>query len=373
MLQKQLKFSVIVAIAFITARCTPAQTNETTLKDAFKNDFLIGTIMNAAQIEEKEPNAARLIPQEFSAVTPENVMKAIHIHPEWDKYNFDLPDKLVAYGKKHDIKINGHVLIWHSQLPPFVKTIENADSLKTFFENHITTVASRYDGKIASWDVVNEALDEDGAMRKTIFLEKLGPGYVVEAFRLAQKATPNTELYYNDFNIEESQKRAGAIKLIKEIQAAGVRIDGVGIQGHWHLGTLPFKEIEESIVEFAKLGIKVAFTEVDISVTPNVFAKNTADVNATAKDSSAKMNPYANGLPDSVQQRLTNDYVELFKILLRHKDAVSRITFWGLNDGQSWLNDWPIPGRTDYPLLFDRNFQPKDVYYKLIETATKKQ
>jgi endo-1,4-beta-xylanase len=372
MLQKQLKFSAIIAFALITVQYASAQTGKTSLKEAFKNDFLIGTAMNSAQIEGKEPNAARLIPQEFNAVTPEDVMKAIHIHPEWNKYNFDLPDKLVAYGKKHDIKITAHVLIWHSQLPLFVKKMQSADSLKTFFENHITTVASRYDGKILSWDVVNEALDEDGSMRKTIFLEKLGPGYVVEAFRLAQKAAPHTELYYNDFNIEEPGKRAGAIKLIKEIQAAGVRIDGVGIQGHWHLGTLPFKEIEESIVEFAKLGIKVAFTEVDISVTPNVFAHNTADVNATSKDRSAKMNPYANGLPDSVRQRLTNDYVELFKILLRHKDAVSRITFWGLNDGQSWLNDWPIPGRTDYPLLFDRNFQPKDIYYKLIELAKQK-
>jgi endo-1,4-beta-xylanase len=170
-------------------------------------------------------------------------MKAEIIHPEWDRYNFNLADKIAAYGKKYNMKVNGHTLIWHSQLPAFVRNLKDADSVKQFFTDHITTVASRYDGKIASWDVVNEALEEDGSMRKSIFLNKLGADYVTEAFRLAQKAAPNTELYYNDYNIEQPKKRAGAITIIKKIQAAGVRIDGVGIQGHWHVGRVPFKDL----------------------------------------------------------------------------------------------------------------------------------
>ncbi|MEP7110316.1 MAG: endo-1,4-beta-xylanase [Ferruginibacter sp.] len=339
--------------------------NSPALKDAFKNDFLIGTALNVAQIEGKNAGAAAFVPQQFNAVTPENIMKAEVIHPKWDTYNFDLADKLVAYGKKYNIKVNGHTLIWHSQLPAFVRNMKDADSVKQFFTSHINTVAGRYDEKVFSWDVVNEALNEDGSLRKSIFLEKLGPDFVTEAFRLAQRAAPNTQLYYNDYNIEQTKKRAGAITLIKKIQAAGVRIDGVGIQGHWRAYNIPLKEIEESIIEFSALGVTVMFTELDLGVLPNPWDGDAADISMKATYA-AKMNPYANGLPDSMQLKLTKGYEDLFKLFLKHKDKISRITFWGVNDGQSWLNDWPIAGRTNYPLLFDRNFEPKDAFYKVI-------
>lgn len=259
----------------------------------------------------------------------------------------------------------GHTLVWHSQLSGFVKNIQSADSLSLFLDQHISTIAARYDGKIFSWDVVNEALNEDGSMRNSIFLQKLGPNYVVDAFRIAQKAAPKTELYYNDYNIEQPQKRAGAINLIKKIQAAGVRIDGVGIQGHWQLGHVPFKDIEESIEAFSKLGIKVMFTELDLTVLPNPWDVTTADVNMKAENN-AYFNPYPTGLPDSVEQMFTKDYVQLFALFQKHKKDVFRVTFWGVHDKQSWLNNWPIFGRTNYPLLFDRNYQPKEAYYKLI-------
>ena len=373
MIQKRLSFAAIALVAFMLTICTiaNAQSEKSSLKKAYKKDFLIGTALNTAQIEEKDSTAAKLIPQQFNAVTPENIMKAEIIHPAWDTYHFDEADKLVAYGKKYSIKINAHNLIWHSQLPPFVRRIKDADSVKMFFENHITTVASRYDGKVYSWDVVNEALNEDGTMRNSIFFQKLGPDYVVEAFRLAQKAAPHTQLYYNDYNIEEPKKRAGAIALIKKIQEAGVRIDGVGIQGHWHLGKVPLKDIEESIAAFSNLGIKVMFTELDISVLPNPLDHNTADVNTRAENST-KSNPYPNGLPDSVQNEFTKDYANLFALFIKYKAVVSRVTFWGVNDTQSWLNDWPIRGRTNYPLLFDRKFKPKEAYYTIIELSKQK-
>ena len=295
-------------------------------------------------------------------------MKAEVIEPSWGKYNFDLADKLVAFAEKNNIKVNAHNLIWHSQLPAFMHHMQSADSVKQYFENHITKVASRYDGKVYSWDVVNEALNEDGTLRKDIFLDKLGDDYVVEAFRLAQKASPNSKLYYNDYNIEQPKKRAGAIALIKKIQAAGVRIDGVGIQGHWKAGSVPMADIEESIKEFSALGIEVMFTELDLSVLPNPWDKTTADVNATAQGS-AKMNPYPNGLPDSVQQLLAKSYADLFSLFMKYKKDISRVTFWGVDDGQSWLNGFPIRGRTNYPLLFDRNFKPKPAFYSVIATA----
>ncbi|HRG24872.1 MAG TPA: endo-1,4-beta-xylanase [Chitinophagaceae bacterium] len=366
---------VCCSIGLLAASCSSSKKaghsgDTPSLKEVFKKDFVMGTAVNTGQIEEKDPAAAALIEAQFNGLTPENIMKCEIIHPEWDRYDFTLADKLVDYGKKINAPVYGHTLIWHSQLSPFIRKIQSTDSFRTFFTNHITTIAARYDGKLKSWDVVNEALNEDGTLRKSVFLEKLGEDYIVEAFRLAQKAAPNTELYYNDYNIEQPKKRAGAIAIIKKIQAAGVRIDGVGIQGHWRSYKVPMKDIEESIKEFAALGIKVHFTELDLGVLPNPWDNDAADVNMKA-EYSAKMNPYAAGLPDSVSTQLAQSYADLFRLFLKYKKEIARITFWGVNDGQSWLNGWPIRGRTNYPLLFDRNNKPKDAFYKVIETKAK--
>jgi len=348
------------------------------LKQVFADDFLIGTAMNARQIEGQDARGDSLIDEQFSAVTPENVMKAALIHPEWNTYRFDLADRLVAYAQAKHIRVNAHTLIWHSQLPSFVRNCRDADSVRQYFENHISTIASRYDGKVYSWDVVNEALNEDGTLRNSIFLQKLGPGYIVEAFRLAQKAAPHTQLYYNDYNIESPKKRAGAIAIVKAIQAAGVRIDAIGIQGHWHLGKVPFREIAESIDAFAQLGIKVNITELDLSVLPSPLQGNTADVNATAAgrgrgpgatSGPASADPWPNGLPDSVHDQLAADYAALFKLFVQHRRQIGRVTLWGVEDGVSWLNGWPVRGRTNYPLLFDRNYAPKKAFYSVIATA----
>jgi endo-1,4-beta-xylanase len=203
------------------------------------------------------------------------------------------------------------------------------------------------------------------------FLQKLGGDYIIEAFRLAQKAAPHTRLYYNDYNIEQPGKRAGAIAIIRKIRAAGVRIDGIGIQGHWHVDNVPMQNIEQSIKEFSALGIQVAFTELDLSVLPNPGGRtNSADISQTA-EYNAQINPYTRDLPDSMQQKLAAAYAKLFNLFLKHKDNISRVTFWGVNDGHSWLNNFPVPGRTDYPLLFDRQYNPKTAFYKVIETKAK--
>jgi endo-1,4-beta-xylanase len=277
----------------------------------------------------------------------------------------------VEYGKKHKMFIVGHTLIWHSQLAPFVSKIKSSDSLLMFMTNHINTVAGRYAGKVDSWDVVNEALNEDGTLRNSVFLQKLGDDYIRKAFELAAKAAPNTELYYNDYNIEQPKKRAGAIAMIKKLQTSGTRIDGVGIQGHWRINGLPLEDIENSIIEFSALGLKVSFTELDITVLPNPWDLKGADVNQNF-EGSPYMNPYPQGLPDSMQIKLAKCYEDLFKIFIKHQDKIERITFWGVNDGQSWLNGWPIKNRTNYPLLFDRNFKPKLAFEKVMALTQKK-
>ncbi|WP_460978832.1 endo-1,4-beta-xylanase [Spirosoma knui] len=361
------KVILLSAVAsFLASLTLPDSTfaqNIPSLKDTFKKDFGIGTSLNMSQSDEKDPQMTEFIVRQFNMVTPENIMKSGPIHPKWDTYNFEPADRLVAFGKKHNIKINGHTLVWHSQLPPFIRGIKSSDSIRTFFTEHIKTVAGRYKGKVFSWDVVNEALNEDGTMRKSVFLQHLGDNFVTEAFRLAQQADPNAELYYNDYNNEQPAKRAGCLALVKKIKDAGVRIDGVGIQGHWHLGKVPLKDIEESILQYSALGLKVMFTELDIEVLPRNFQGAEVSQRMTAN---AESNPYPNGLPDSVQQQLAADYEALFNLFLKHKDKVTRVTFWGVNDGDSWLNNWPIRGRTSYPLLFDRNNQPKPAFYKVV-------
>lgn len=341
------------------------------LKSAYEDDFLIGTALGTEHILERNEKANRLIKREFNAITPENIMKSQIIHPGPNHYNFDLSDKYVEYGLKNGMYIVGHTLIWHSQLPAFAGKIKNADSLRIFMTEHINTVAGRYAGKINSWDVVNEALNEDGTLRKSVFLNNLGEDYIKNAFDLAAKADPHAALYYNDYNIEQPAKRKGAIELIRKLQAGGTKIDGVGIQGHWSIHKLNLQEIETSIIEFSQLGIKVAFTELDLSVLPNPWDLQGADVNQRFAESPA-MNPYKDSLPDSVQTVLANRYTDLFKLFLKHRDKISRVTFWGVDDSHSWLNGFPIRNRTNYPLLFDRALEPKKAYQAVINLKTTK-
>ncbi|UWY27708.1 endo-1,4-beta-xylanase [Flavobacterium sp. TR2] len=355
----------LVAVTTLLAVSCTSQKETASLKDAYKDDFYIGTALSVDQIEEKDKKVDSLIRKEFNAITAENIMKSMFTHPQKDKYDFTLSDKFVAYGEKNKMFIHGHTLIWHSQLAPWMEKIADSIEMKAFMQDHITTIVSKYKGRINSWDVVNEALNEDGTLRQSVFLKALGEKYLVNAFKLAAKADPKAELYYNDYNIEEPAKRAGAIALIKKIKAEGGKVYGVGIQGHWRLESPSIEEIEKSILEYSALGLKVAFTELDITVLPNPWDLKGADVNQKF-EGNAKMNPYPERLPDSVQTQLAERYASIFKLFLKHKDKISRVTFWGVHDGQSWLNDWPIKGRTNYPLPFDKQLKHKPAYDSIL-------
>lgn len=368
---KFIKPYLFAVTTLLAVSCT-LQKETASLRDVYKNDFYIGTALSANQIEEKDKKEDSLIRKEFNAITAENIMKSMFTHPQKDKYDFTLSDKFVAYGEKNKMFIHGHTLIWHSQLAPWMEKIADSTEMKAFMKDHITTIVSKYKGRINSWDVVNEALNEDGTLRKSVFLNTLGEKYLVDAFKLAEKADPKAKLYYNDYNIEEPAKRAGAIALIKKIKAEGGKVDGVGIQGHWRLESPSIEEIEKSILEYSALGIKVAFTELDITVLPNPWDLKGADVNQNF-EGSAKMNPYPKALPDSVQTKLSERYASIFKLFLKHKDKISRVTFWGVHDGQSWLNDWPIKGRTNYPLLFDRDLKHKPAYESILKLKDAKE
>lgn len=347
---------------------------KTTLKDAFKNQFYIGAALNEGQITGKDAPAISLLKEQFSSITPENCMKWERIHPKPNEFRFALPDSFVALGEKNHMFIIGHCMVWHSQVPKWVfedslgKPVTREVLLKRMHD-HILTVMGRYKGRIQGYDIVNEALNEDGTMRKSRWHEIIGDDFIEKAFEYAHEADPNAELYYNDYNIEQPAKREGAIKIIKNLQSKGIKITGVGIQGHYHMDFPTLKDLDESVAEYSKLGIKVMFTELDINVLPSPENLRGADVSQKF-EMQKKMNPYPTALPDSMQQKLAERYADFFKIFGKYK-SVSRVTFWGINDGQSWLNNWPIFGRTNYPLLFDRNFQPKAAFYSVIKTAKK--
>ena len=369
MMNKKCFYSVLVLMLLLTISCQKKEEkiiNPKGLKDVFKENFLIGTALNVNQILEKDSVQSALIATEFSSVTPENVMKSLLIHPQRDTFNFEMPDKLVALAEKNNMHIQGHTLVWHSQLSPFFKEITDSTEMVEVLTNHINTIVGRYKGKINAWDVVNEALNDDGTLRKTVFLDVLGDDYLSLAFKLAEKVDPNVELYYNDYSMTTPSKRAGAIKMIKRMQELGTKVNGIGMQGHWNLESPSLEEIEKSIVEYSELGIKVAITELDISVIPMPWDFTGADVNVKFESSDPTMNPYPDKLPDSIQVKLANRYTDVFKLFLKHQDKISRVTLWGVNDGDTWKNDWPINGRKDYPLLFDRNNQKKKAYYGVV-------
>jgi len=352
---------------------TSCGSNDTSLSKTYEGHFLIGTAMNRIQVSGADPQAMPFIIKQFNSITPEDAMKWERIHPEPGRYEFGLADSIVDFAERNGMKVIGHVLLWHSQTPDWVfqDSLGNPltrDALLEVLKDHITTVVGRYKGRVLGWDVVNEPVDEDGAMRKTKWLEIIGEDYIEKAFILAHEADPDAELYYNDYNNEEPAKRAGAISIVKSLQEKGIRIDGVGIQGHWHLDSPDMKIVDESIGEYAALGMKVMITELEINVLPTPQWLYGAEISRTAEYRDS-LNPYVKGLPDSVETQLADRYAELFRILLKHDDAVTRVTFWGVHDGYSWKNGWPIPGRTNYPLLFDRSYKTKPAYHAVIAEA----
>ena len=352
-----------------------AQTADSaTLKNTFKDAFYVGVAVNASQITGTDSQGDALIVQQFNSITPENVMKWQVIHPRPDAYDFSLADKYVEFGQQHHMFIVGHTLCWHSQTPGWVFKDDKGnpltrEALLQRLHEHIQTVVGRYKGRVQSWDVVNEALNEDGTMRQSQWYKIIGDDYVVKAFQWAHEADPAAQLNYNDYNMENPAKRKGAIELVKKLKAAGVPVAVVGSQAHLHLSEGTAADEEAAIEELSAAGVKVAITELDIDVLPSAWG-HTADVGVKVEQK-PDMNPYPNGLPENVQQKLTKRYADLFAVFWKHRDAVNRVTFWGTTDKTSWLNNWPVRGRTSYPLLFDREGTPKPALYAVLKVAQK--
>jgi endo-1,4-beta-xylanase len=358
----------------LSNNCLQAQT----LKDAYKDAFKIGVAVNPAIVSGVDKAGQDIVIKHFNSITVENVMKAALINPQPGIYNWKPADDYVAFGEKNNMFIIGHTLVWHNQCPAWFFT-NNEGKPNTKEEqierlrSHIKAVAGRYAGRVHAWDVVNEVIDEDGNYRKTTWVNAFGNGdtLVKYAFKFAQEFAPNTELYYNDFNTWRPSKRDGIVRLVKMLQKEGIRIDGVGMQGHWGLNYPQKKYIEDAIDAYAACGVKVMITEMDIDVLPltkegQIIGQGMADKQFQLEEFKTFLDPYKKELPDSVQLLLTNRYKELFEIFYQKKDKISRVTFWGVSDGMNWKNDYPIPGRTNYPLLWDRKRQAKPAFYTVL-------
>ncbi len=362
-------------LALLLGACAPALTRPpggATLKDAYAGAFLVGAALNEDIVSGRDSLGQAIVLQQFNSISPENVLKTESVNPRPGVFNWGPADAYVDFGVEHHLPVHGHTLVWHNQTPAWFWQDSTGKprpvaEVKQLLHDHIQAEAGRYAGRIASWDVVNEVIDNDGSYRQIGWVKAVGDGdsLVTWAFRwAAQYAGPHTELWYNDFNTWRPTKRDGIVRLVRMLQRQGIRIDGVGMQGHWGLDYPSAQDIEAAIDSFAATGVKVAITELDVDVLPvskegQIIGPVLTDPQFQLPEFKRFLDPYRDGLPPAVQQQLAERYAALFRIFYEHRRQLERVTLWGVHDAMSWKNDRPVPGRTNYPLLWDRQRKPK--------------
>jgi endo-1,4-beta-xylanase len=329
------------------------------LKDYYATYFPIGVAVNPRMVQ-PGPDAD-LIKAQFNSLTPENAMKMGPIHPEENRYFWKDADAIMAFAEQNKLKVRGHTLCWHNQTPRWFFTDSTGkqvsrEVLLARMKKHISEVVGRYKGKIYAWDVVNEAVPDGGTdiYRKSKFYEIIGDDYIEKAFQFAHEADPEAVLFYNDYNTENASKRERIYQLVKKLKGKAIPINGVGLQGHWSLDEPTAQELEESITKFANLGLTVQITELDVSVYPKEHERR--------EKRDTDKSEFTPGMND----KQAAHYKLLFDVFRKHKDKISGVTFWNLSDKQSWLDNFPVPGRKDFPLLFDQNYQPKKAFQAVV-------
>lgn len=352
----------ILICVFLTTFSLFAAEPYPVLKDVFKNHFLLGCAIHYSDIDGTNPIEQKLFLRNFNSLTTTMCLKWRSVHPDLSTYDFSISDNYVNFAVKNKLFVVGHTLVWHKASPDWIFVDKNGkelsrDSLLKRMEDHIKTVVGRYKGKIASWDVVNEAIADDGTYRQSKWFKIIGEEFIEKAFEFAHKADPKAELYYNDYALWRPAKREGVIKMIKRLQAKNIPIHGVNEQGHYYLTRPSIGELDATIKDLSKLGIPISISELDLSVLPRID-NLTGDIADHAVYNPA-YDPYKQGLPDSLITKFSKRYGQIFKVFKDNSSVIKRVTFWNLTDETSWLNDFPMPGRTNYPLLFDRNKQPK--------------
>ena len=337
------------------------------LKDYYQDYFPIGASVMPRELS--GPDSA-LILQQFNSLTPENSMKMGPIHPEENRYNWNAADSIVAFAQAHGMRVRGHNLCWHENTPAWLfKDAQGGQVTKEVLlqrlKDHITTVVSRYKGKIYAWDVVNEAVDDDSTkfLRNSPWYRICGEEFIAKSFEYAHAADPSAQLFYNEYNTERPEKRERVYRLLKQLVEAGVPINGVGIQGHWSIYEPSEKDLRDAIERFAGLGLKVQITELDISIYP------------WEKNRRARRPDEQDALTPELEQRQAEQYKKVFAIFREfappasspQKRIITGVTFWNVTDRHTWLDQYPVPGRKNYPLLFDTEGRPKKAYWSVVD------
>jgi len=336
------------------------------LKDYFKDYFTIGVAVSPRALKTDE---SQLIVKEFNSMTPENAMKMGPIHPFENQYNWAGGDSIAAFAKRNGMKLRGHCLCWHNQTPRwlFFDSSTNQQVTKEVLlkrlKDHITAVVTRYKDVIYAWDVVNEVISdkEDEYFRPSLWYQICGEEFVAKAFQWAHEADPKALLFYNDYNEISPVKREKIIKMVKDLQAKGVPINGIGLQGHWAINEPSKDQLDQTLKDFSQLDLTLQVTELDISVYPkehNARERKPEDNDTvfTAEKETKQIDVYKNCF-------------ELFK---KYHKNISAVTFWNISDRGSWLDNFPVRGRKDYPLLFDKDLKPKKVYWELMKSESNK-
>ena len=352
-----LSFTILVFVCF----CIHCSQSDIELKSISKDFFDIGVAVGDEYY--KDEAIAAIVKKHFASIVPENQMKWENIQPENGHFSFEEMDHLVRFADRNELKVFGHTLCWHAQTPAWIFQNEmnatvNAKQLSERMSKHITTIMARYKGKVHGYDVVNEAINDSskssGILRNSPFSRIMGYDFVINAFKFANKADPEAELYYNDYNLTDSLKLRRTIKLVKILIDSGCRLDAVGMQGHWNIYEPSIESIENSILLLSQAGVNVMITELDLSVF------HTDDYR----------DAYPFSLPDDIVSRQTKRYEELFTLFAKHSDKISRVTLWSANDRYSWLNHWPVE-RTNHPVLFDRFNKPKPAFFAITDVMQK--
>ena len=346
--------------------CSTVPDGPPTLKGVYKKDFLIGVAVNQKQYSGEDARGNPIIKANFNSISPENILKWESVHPRPDTYLFEGPDQYVKFGEANHMLIVGHTLVWHYQTPSWVFQGTNGqpvdrETLLRRMHDHIQTVVGRYKGRIKVWDVVNEALNDDGTLRQSPWMKIIGEDYIAKAFQYAHEADPEAVLRFNDYSLEKEPKRNGAIALLKKLQAQGVPVTAIGLQGHCNLSFPTVAQEDATIAAFAKLKLQVMVTELDVDCSRGGQRNTSADVAANARTQGGG-NLSAESLSDVLQQQLARRYSDLFGVFLKHKDVVKLVTFWGVTDADSWR-------ARGNPLLFDRHGQPKPAFDAVIRAA----
>jgi len=373
-----LTFSTLVSFSAFSKPHIP-------LKTLYEDKFLIGNIlsggMELGETFRQDRKELGLLVSQFNCLTAENSMKMAYMQPVEGEYNFTASDALVSLAEAADMEVVGHALVWHHQVPNWIFKnksggVVSRELLIERMRDHIFTIMERYKGRIKYWDVVNEAVDlkrvngkQVAFLRESPWYKIIGEDYLEMAYRFAQEADPDALLLYNDFSMTDLPKTKFVAQMIKDLKAKGIKMHGVGMQAHWHLEYPMVDEIKTAFDILSEADVQISITELDMRVLPHVDGGEGADIDVH-HERRKELDPYTNGIPASVLKEQADRYAEIFKVFLEYSDQIERVSFWGVLDQYSWLRNWPVPNRTAYPALFDRDYNPKPAYFairKLVE------